>query len=146
MDELLRVVFVFGVAVLVVRAVADAYTRAVATRAALDIELRIIEKLDSAEAIANYLASADQRPLTAALSTRAQADRGLQAIQVAIVAFAIGVGVLFVYVSIPSSQPNEGVLYFGVLMIALAVGFAAVAVVTRKLLVEWTKPSSPPSI
>lgn len=146
MDELLRVVFLFGVAALIVRAVADAYTRAAATRAALDIELRLIEKLDSAEAIANYLATADQRPLTAALSTRAQADRGLQAIQIAIVAFAVGVGLLLVYVSIPSDEPNEGVLYFGVLLIALAVGFAAVAVVTRKLLAEWTKPSSPPSI
>ena len=145
MDELLRVVFLFGVAALVVRAVADAYTRAVATRAALDIELRIIEKLDSAEAIANYLATADQRPLTAALSTRAQADRGLQAVQIAIVAFAVGSGVLLVNSIIPSDEPNEGVLYFGVLLIALAVGFAAVAVVTRKLLVEWTKPSSPPS-
>ncbi|HEY0811461.1 MAG TPA: hypothetical protein VGD49_14930 [Longimicrobiales bacterium] len=146
MDELLRVVFVFGLGALIVRAVSDAYTRAVATRAALDIELRIIEKLASADAIANYLATADQRPLTAALSTRAQADRGLQAIQIAIVAFAVGVGVLAVYVNIPSSDANEGVLYFGVLMIALAVGFAAVAVVTRKLLVEWTKPSSLPSI
>jgi hypothetical protein len=146
MDELLRVVFVFGVAALVVRAVADAYTRAIATRAALDIELRIIEKLESAEAIANYLATADQRPLTAALSTRAQADRGLQAVQIAIVAFVVGVAVLFVNSIIPSDETNEGVLYFGVLLIALAVGFAAVAVVTRKLLVEWTKPSSPPSI
>src|SRR5215204_3379338 len=96
MDELLRVVFIFGVAALVVRAVADAYTRAIATRAALDIELRIIDKLDSADAIANYLATADQRPLTAALSTRAQADRGLQAVQIAIVAFALGFGVLLV--------------------------------------------------
>jgi hypothetical protein len=146
MDELLRVVFVFGVAALVVRAVADAYTRVAATRAALDIELRIIEKLDSADAIANYLATADKRPLTAALSTRAQADRGLQAVQIAIVAFVVGVAVLFVNSIIPSDETNEGVLYVGVLLIALAVGFAAVAVVTRKLLVEWTKPSSPPSI
>src|SRR5688500_652797 len=146
MDELLRVVFVFGVAALVVRAVADAYTRIVATRAALDIELRIIEKLDSAEAIANYLATADHRPLTAALSTRAQADRGLQAIQIAVVAVVVGVAVLLVNSIIPSHEPNEGVIYFGVLLIALAIGFAAVAVVTRKLLVEWTKPSSPPSI
>jgi hypothetical protein len=146
MDELLRVVFLFGVAALIVRAVSDAYTRVMATRAALDIELRLIDKLDSADAIANYLATADQRPLTAALSTRAQADRGLQAVQVAIVAFALGVGIISVYVSIPSDEPNEGVLYFGVLLIALAIGFAAVAVVTRKLLRQWTKPSSPPSI
>jgi hypothetical protein len=145
MDGLLQIVFLFGIAALIVRAVADAYTRSVATRAALDIELRIIDKLDSAEAVAKYLASADQRPLTGALSTRAQADRGLQAIQIAIVAFAVGVGVLVVYSNIPSNEPNEGVLYFGVLLIALSIGFAAVAVVTRKLLVEWTKPSSPPS-
>lgn len=145
MDELLKVVFLFGVAALIVRAVADAYTRSVATRAALDIELRIVEKLDSAEAIANYLASSDQRPLTAALSTRAQANLSLMAVQVAIVAFAVGFGVLLVNAIIPSDEPNNAVLYIGVLLIALAVGFAAVAVVTRKLLVEWTKPSSPPS-
>jgi hypothetical protein len=145
MDELLRVVFLFGIAALVVRAVADAYTRVVATRAALEIERRIIEKLDSAEAIANYLATADQRPLTAALSTRAQADRGIQAIQIAIVAFCLGAGVLLV-VGILPHESSDSLIYFGVLLIALAVGFAAVAVVTRKLLVEWTKPSSPPSI
>ena len=137
--------FALGVVVLIVRAIAEWRARAAATRAALEIELRLIDKLDSAEAVANYLAGADQRPLTAALSSRAQADRTIQAVQIAIVAFAIGAGVLFVNSIIPSEETNEGVLYFGVLLIALAVGFAAVAVVTRRLLVEWTKPSSPPS-
>lgn len=146
MNQILPWVFLFSAVVLMVRAISDAYARVIATRAALDVERRLIEKLDSPEAIANYLATADQRPLTAALSTRAQTDRGIQAVQIAIVAFAVGFGVLLVNAIIPSDETNEGVLYFGVLLIALAVGFAAVAVVTRKLLVEWTKPSSPPSI
>ena len=38
--------------------------------------------------------------------------------------------VLFVNGIIPSDEPNNAVLYIGVLLIALAIGFAAVAVVT----------------
>ena len=145
MSDLLPWAFILGAIVLIVRGVVDAHARNVAARAALDIELRIIEKLDSPDALANYLAISEQRPLTAALSTRAQADRGVMAIQIAILAFCLGAGVLFVTAILPH-ETDDGLLYFGVLMIALAIGFTAVAVVTRKLLVEWTKPSSPPSI
>lgn len=145
MQHLLPWAFIFAAIALIMRGVADAYARTVAARAALDLELRIVEKLDSPEALANYLASSDGRPLTAALSTRAQADRGIQAVQIAILLFCLGVGVLFVIGILPH-ESSDGLTYFAVLMIALAVGFAAVAVVTRKLLVEWTKPSSPPSI
>lgn len=145
MRDILPWAFLIGAIVLIVRGIADAHARAVAARAALDLELRIIEKLDTPEALANYLATSDQRPVTAALSTRAQADRSVQAVQIAILSFSVGAGVLVVGAILPH-ETDDRLFYFGVLMIALAIGFAAVAVVTRKLLVEWTKPSSPPSI
>jgi hypothetical protein len=146
MQSILAWSFLLGAVALIARAIADAIARTAATRAALDIELRIIEKLDSPEAVANYLAKSAQRPLAGATSSHAQADLAINAVQVAIIAFVIGFGVLLVNGIIPSDDPNEGVLYFGVLLIALSFGFAAVAFVTRKLLVSWTKPSSPPSI
>jgi hypothetical protein len=146
MQSIIAWSFLLGAVALIARAIADAIARTAATRAALDIELRLIEKLDSAEAVANYLASSAQRPLAGASTSSAQANLAINAVQVAIIAFVIGFAVLLVNAIIPSSDPNEGVLYFGVLLIALSVGFAAVAFVTRKLLVAWTKPSSPSSI
>jgi hypothetical protein len=135
--------FLFGTIIVIALAIVAALTRAAATRAALEIELRIIDKLDSPEAVAKYLSAANERPLTGALSARAQTDRVLEAVQIAIVVGALGVGIVVTGMFIPN--PPERMDMFGMLAIALAIGFAAVAYVTRRLVKQWTSESSPRS-
>jgi hypothetical protein len=135
--------FLLGTIIVVAAAIVAARTRAAATRAALEIELRIIDKLDSPEAVAKYL-SAPDRPFTGALSARAQTDRILQAVQIAIVVGVFGLGILVAGAIIP--RPPERMDMVGILAIALAIGFAGVAYVTRKLIRKWTSESSQRSI